>query len=166
VSLWFNPFCFCVGFIGGSFLASVLLWMTMRILRLGATLAHREPYRSERRMTAAIHYGTAWVLPAAIGAQLALLIPFASYGQNVGWPACPPAIAIRVIAGVLGGLTLFLWWFWLVRLGSTAPAKTRGRVVSFFALGLPVIVVGAGGLWWGILRYFLPAVLQSWRLAF
>jgi hypothetical protein len=64
------------------------------------------------------------------------------------WRWYPPEQGFALSAGVLAGFGVTMWWFWLTRLGTAAPAKTRRRVVAFFALGAPPIVVAAAVAWW------------------
>jgi len=59
-----------------------------------------------------------------------------------------------------------MWWFWLGRLGATAPARTRGWVIAFFAIGPPLIVVlMAAGWWWGLPLLYDP-LFATLNLAF
>ena len=73
------------------------------------------------------------------------------------WSWYPPERGFVMTAGVLVGFAAIMWWFWLIRLGGTAPPKTRGRLTAFFSLAPPVIVAAAAAGWWfGLDRLYGP----------
>jgi len=55
-----------------------------------------------------------------------------------GWVWGPRERGFGVVAAVLVGFGLIMWWFWLVCIGGAAPKDTRSRVVSFLGLGAPL----------------------------
>jgi hypothetical protein len=148
VNLWWNPLQ-AVTVIGTGLVAGlILMWLVLLLIRAGVTLAHHPPFRTERRMTAAIHYSTAWVIPIFVGALVASLRAVSYLGSITRWAWHPPRHGFELSAAVLVGFGIAFWWFWLLRVGATAPASTRGRVVVFFAVGAPLIVCGAAAAWY------------------
>jgi hypothetical protein len=141
-------------------------WLVMLLLREGVMGAHKPPYRADQRMTAAIHYGAAWGVLIFFGAIAIALRPLALAGTIARWPWCPPERVFVLAAAVLGGFGVIMWWFWLIRLGATAPARTRGRVIAFFALGAPLIVVLAVAAWWYGLDQAYDPLFGLLRLSF
>lgn len=160
VDLWWNSFQALLGLGIGLPLVVLASWLTMTLLRAGVTRAHRANYRAEQRMTAGLHYSTAWGVPLFAGLMVMTLIPLARAAEIAGWTWCPPDEGVAVTAAVVGGFALVMWWVWLMRLGATAPAKTRARVLSFFAMGTPLIVaaIAAG---WGFGTLALHRLLTS-----
>ena len=157
VNLWWNPIQGAVA-IGTGFLGALLLmWLVIALLRVGVTRAHEPPYREDGRMTAAIHYGTAWGILLAVSALVAALRPISYVGAMSRWAWYPPQHSFELAATVIAGVGVALWWFWLLRLGATTPASTRGRVVAFFAIGAPVIVCAAATGWYfGLDQLYRP----------
>lgn len=148
VDLWWNM---AQTFVAAAIVMTVgwfALWLLMQLIRAGANRAHKPAYRGEKRMSAAIQYSTAWAVPIILGASITLLRPISYMGKIAAWPWYPPRQVFELAAAVVVGFGVVMWWFWLVRLGFTAPRRTRGRVVAFFALGVPVLVAGAGVGWW------------------
>jgi hypothetical protein len=132
----------------------------MILVRGGVTRAHRVPYRSEQRMTAALHYSTAWCLPLFVAAVVVGLRPIAFIGGIRRWAWCPPESGFFLSAAVVAGFGVIMWWFWLIRLGATAPARTRRAVVTFVAIGVPLIAAAvAAGWWFGIGRVYQPLLV-------
>ena len=130
-------------------------WLAMALLRAGVTWAHRPPYRAEHRMTAALHYNTAWVAPMLMGAFVLILLPLAYMGAIARWSIVLPQLGLRWAGAVVIAFGAGMWWFWLIRLGMTAPPATRTRVVTFFAVGAPLIVGGITAVWY----FGLPALI-------
>ena len=128
------------------------MWLVMLIIKAGVAWAHRRPYRYERRMTAAIHYATAWCIPFFAAGVVVALRPLSFVGRIAGWPWCPPQRLFELSAAVMAGFGAAMCWFWLIRLGATAPDRTRRRVVAFFALVVPVVVSGAAAGWWCVVE--------------
>jgi hypothetical protein len=143
IELWWNPAQALIAAALAIIAGVVALFALSAIVRAAVRLAHRAAYRDDQRMSAAILYSTAWSIPLLIGGALMALRPIARIGSVAGWAWYPPDQGVVLGAGVVGGFGVVMWWFWLVRLGSTAPAPTRGRVVAMFALGVPLIAAGA-----------------------
>lgn len=139
----------------------VVLWLLLLAIRVGVTWAHKPPYRYERRMTAAIHYATAWCMPVFFAAMIVALRPISFVGKIAGWKWCPPQRLFELPAAVLVGIGVAMWWFWLIRLGATARGGTRGRVVAFFALGVPALVGLTGAGWWYIVEPVYPQLFEK-----
>jgi hypothetical protein len=119
----------------------------LRLLHVGITRAHNPGQGHEQRMTAAIRYSTAWVVPVALAMMVAALRPIAYAGEVRHWSWSPSRQGFELSAAVLAAFGFFMWWFWLIRLGTTATAKTRGTVLFFMAVGVPLIA-GIVGLGW------------------
>lgn len=137
--------------------ALLVLWLLAMLLRIGVSLAHGAAYRQERRMTAALQYGTAWAIPLLMAIGCYLLRPLAYVGVTANWNWTPPGEFFLVVGGGLGGVGLALWWFWLIRLGFTAPAQIRSRVAAFFIFGVPAVAGVVVSGWW----LALPLCFQS-----
>ena len=148
VNLWWNPIQATVAVVTGFLAGLLLLWLASVLMRAGVTFAHRSPYREEQRMTAALHYSTAWAIPIFVGILVACLRPISYIGQIARWAWFPPQYGFELSAAVVVAFGLALWWFFLLRLGATAPARTRSRVAAFFSVGAPMIVGVVGAGWW------------------
>ncbi|MEK6677263.1 MAG: hypothetical protein AABZ47_16630 [Planctomycetota bacterium] len=166
VELWWNPVQSILGIVSGVVLAMLFYGLGITILRALANSAMGSLYRHEERMTAAIRYGTAWVVPLVVAAVLAGMRPISYFGAIGKWSWYPPTEGFVLSAGCVGGLSLVLWWFWLLRLGSTAPPKVRARVTSWLAIGFPLLVAGAGAGWYVGLRFAGEKAFEAMRLAF
>jgi hypothetical protein len=166
VDLWWNPIQGAVAVVTGFFGALLLMWLAVALTRAGVTRAHEPTYREDRRMSAAIHYGTSWGVLFFVAALVAALRPIAYLGAVGRWPWYPPQHSFELAAAVVAGVGVVLWWFWLLRLGATAPASTRGRVVAFFAVGVPVIVCAAGCGWYFGLDQLYKPVFTALGVAF
>ena len=92
--------------------------------------------------------------------------PIAFMGKMAQWRLYPPERIFMVPAAVVAGLATVGWWFWLVRLGATAPTSTRARVLSFLAIGVPLIVAGAAVAWWVGLDALYEPLLPFLRIQF
>ena len=138
----------------------------MLLLRAGLTKAHLAPYRHEQRMTAALHYSTAWVAPVSIAATIITLKPIAYIGDVRGWPLIPPSQGFDLSAATVAGIGAAMWWFWLVRLGATAPTPTRARVVAFIGLAVPMLVFVVAAGWWMGLNALFPHLFRALDLSF
>lgn len=164
--LWWNPVQAVVVLGTASMVALIVLLFLAFGLRAGVTLAHASQYRSEQRMTAAIQYSTAWAVPVALGAIVIAVRPVAYVGGLRQWAMCPPQRVFDLTAAVFAGFGLIMWWFWLVRLGATAPIKTRSRVAVFFALAAPVLFAAAATGWWMGLDVLYPRLFELLDLSF
>jgi hypothetical protein len=166
VDLWWNPAQAVIGGVCGFLAALVLLWLVHVLLRAGVALAHRARYRRGKRLSAALLYGTAWGLPLLFSAILLALRPLGRIGAIEHWSWYASEYGFELAAGLNAVLVVAFWWFWLVRLGATAPADTRGRVCAFFAVGAPLFTAAASAAWWYGLDAALRALFSSWKLHF
>ncbi len=166
VDLWWNPPQAVIAGVAGFVAALVVIVVLHAMVRFGVSLAHRSQYRHEQRMTAALLYSTAWVLPLLLSAILLTLRPLGRIGAIRHWSWCPSQGGFDVAAGLVTALGVAFWWFWLIRLGATAPADSRGRVGTFFGLGTPLIVVAGAAAWWFGLDTALHALFASSKLEF
>lgn len=166
VDLWWNPTQSALVFAIGIVTAWLMSVLALGFIRSGMTSALETKYRSEQRMTAALGYSTAWAIPLAIAALLASLLPISYAGEVNRWAWYPPRDAIVLSAAVIAGFAAAMWWFWLLRLGFTAPPSSRSRVSFFFAVGVPLIVVGVGAAWWFGLSFLFAALFKAIRLDF
>jgi hypothetical protein len=164
--LWWNPARAIIATAFGLGFGWFVLLIMLMLMRVGASLAHREAFRHEQRMTAAINYGTAWFLPMLTSACVVALRPLAYVGAVAGWAWMPGDPVIRLVAGLIAGFGAAMWWFWLVRLGYGAPASTRQGVTLFFLIGVPVIVGACLIGWWHAVRYVSVSLFGVLNLAF
>ena len=165
-ALWWNTtqaiLMGLAGFLAGGFALALLLWL----VRIGVTRAHLPRYRKEQRMSAALHYSTAWVVPL-FAATLLWTSRVASWiGELEHWRWFPPRRGVELSSAVVGAFGLALWWFWLVKMGATAPARTRSRVLAFLALGAPLIAIAVGAGWWFGLDRLHVIVRDALQLSF
>ncbi len=157
VELWWNPAQALIATVLGAVVGLLLMGLVLLLIRAGVLRAHTRPYRREQRMTAAIHYSTAWCVLIFLATIVLGLRPLSFMGKIARWPLSPPERGLVFSAALLAGFGVIMWWFWLVRLGVTAPERTRGRVIAFFALGAPMIVAGVAAAWWlGLDRVYDP----------
>lgn len=166
VDVWWNSLQAMLGVGIALPLAVLSCWAAMALLRAGLTRAHHANYRAEQRMTAGLHYSTAWAVPLFVGLLVMCLLPAAYAKRVTGWTWCPPYEGVAATGGVVIGFAMLMWWIWLLRLGGTAPTRTRGSVMAFLALGAPVLVA-AITLGWYFGSLMLHRVLAtSLRLTF
>jgi hypothetical protein len=166
VDLWWNPAQTIIGGVFAGLFALLLTWLVLLLIRFAVTRAHAPMYEAEGRMSAALHYGTAWVVPVVAGGLFFLLMPLHHIGVAERWSWHPSAQMIWVLAGILAGFGLMMWWFWLVRLGLTAPAEPRARVVTALIGGASVSVAAAAALWWFGVDLFCRIVFIQGNLEF
>lgn len=150
--------------------AMLVGWLAMSLvlfcIKLGATWAYARPYRNDGRMTAAIDYSTAWCIPVFLGGIVVALRPISVVGDIAEWSWYPPASGLEVVAGALAGFGMMMWWFWLIRLGNTAPPNTRGRVIAFFIVGAPLCLGSAAMAWWLIIEPMYTPLFDSLGVSF
>ena len=166
VDLWWNPVQAIIALLMGWVGALAMAWLALGLLRFGVTVAHGRQYRTEQRMTAAIHYSVGWGLIVLVGALIACLRPLSYIGEIVVWSSYPRGESYDLAAGVVVGFGVIMWWFWLVRLGTAARAPMRARVVSFFVVGSAAVVVATGVAWWWGVPAACGAVFQGMNLQF
>lgn len=157
IDLWWNPLQTGTVIIVTVVLGFLAGWLALGLIRAGVTRAHQPPYRSEQRMTAALHYGTAWGVLLFVAAVVMGLRPISFVGALAQWPWYPPDNGFVLSAAVIAAFGTAMGWFWLIRLGTTAPAKTRRAVVGFFVFGPPLVLIAAAAGWWfGMGRLYEP----------
>ncbi len=147
VDLWWNAAQAMIASVVAGLVALLLMWLLILLIRAGLTAAHLAPYRGEQRMSAALLYSTAWWVPALAAIIVCLPRPLVFVGMVNRWGLLPTHRGLSLFAGAIVGLAVTLWWFWLIRLGATAPARTRGRVIAFCTLGIPLLLAGAAAAW-------------------
>ncbi len=166
VDLWWNAPQAVIAGVAGFVSGLLLLWIVFASIRAGVQAAHRSSYRGDGRMTAALHYSTAWSVPLLIAGLLLVLRSVSRVGDISRWGWSPSRYALELMAGMVAGVTLIFWWFWFLRLGSAAPADTRVRVEWFFGLGTPLIAAGGAAAWWLGLNDGLTHLFDWWKLGF
>jgi hypothetical protein len=157
VDLWWSFPQTAIAALAGGLAGLLGLWIILGLTRAGATFALSRAHRGEGRLTAAFHYGTAWWIPLLLAAVVIGLRPLAYVSAMAGWRLCPPDRAFLLAAAAPAGFGLVMWWIWLWRLGATTPLRTRGRVITFFVIGVPLITAAVvAAWWWGLPQLYGP----------
>lgn len=163
--LWWNP---AQGLIAGAFafVAGIALsWLCLGVLGWGATLAHSRQFRGEGRMSAAIAYSMAFFALCVIGGVVISMRPF-FYILNANSTTRPSSDAVEILAVIATGAPLVVWWLWLIRLGSSAPASTRNKVTALMIVAPPVCLTGiVAAIYWG-LEWFEHSVFPLMHLQY
>ena len=146
-ALWWNPIQSGFAAVHAFIFGLIACLIGLRLLQVGIARAHDSNHRHEQRMTAALRYSTAWVVPVALAMIVAALKPIAYAGEVRQWSWYPSPQGFELGAAVLAAFGFFMWWFWLIRLGTTATGKIRGNVIFFMVVGVPLIT-GIVGLAW------------------
>lgn len=120
-------------------------WVFLAIVARLAESSLGERFRNQGRFGSALRYGTAWVLFLLVAAVILSLLPLCSAAEVARWSFVPPRSAVYLVSVVAASVGLLLWWFWLIRLGSTVPPTTRSRVGIFFGIAVPLLTVGFVG---------------------
>lgn len=165
-ALWWNPAQAVIVLVVAALASLIASSIGMLLTRVGVTAAHTSRFRKEQRMTAAIHYSTCWGLLVALGAVAVAFRPISYLAAARQWLWFPPPQSFLLAAATMSGIGLVLWWFWLVRLGATAPKTTRSRVTGFLALGTPVLTAALLSGWWLGLERLCPVLFDRLDLAF
>ncbi|MEK6800227.1 MAG: hypothetical protein AABZ12_14805 [Planctomycetota bacterium] len=166
IELWWNPAQAIVAGAAGLVGAIIACGVARALIGAGVEQSHRRPFRGEQRMTAALSYSTAWALFAIAGIFVLYLQRAAWIKEAVGGGTVRPEAVFLVLGGTLVGFAAAMWWFFLLRLGATAPAETRGRVTAFATLGAPMLVVAAAATWWFGTEAFNAWMIRAMRLGF
>ncbi|HEY3243515.1 MAG TPA: hypothetical protein VGM03_09205 [Phycisphaerae bacterium] len=164
--LWWNALSSLIAGGVGLVVALALVWVFVGLLRRFTERALRPPHRGQQRLSAAIHYDfawAAWLLPVAL---VLALLPLGYVRQVQRAAPYPPLDALYAIAAVIAAIALLMGWFTLIRIGATAPAASRARVVTLFALWTPLLAAallgGAGYGSWLLLNVLLRARNLQW----
>lgn len=166
VDFWWNPGQSIAGFVLGLLGGGLSLWLFLLLMRVGITKSHSLAYRHEQRMSAALHYSLAWLIPLALTCAMMLFFPLTQAGRISGWLGVSAPSALTIAVRVVAAIVLILWWFWLLRLAATAPRDTRRRVVVFIAIGTPTIVTGLAMAWWHGTGVVLQLLFAAMRIDF
>ncbi len=166
VDLWWNPAQAVIASVLAGVTALLLMWLLLVLIRAGVALAHTAPYRGEQRMTAAFLYSSAWWIPALAGIVVGFLRPLSFVGLVSRWASYPSERGLNLTAAAVVGFAATMWWFWLIRLGATAPARTRSRVMAFCTLGIPVLLAAASVAWWFGLDRLHELLFRSLNMRF
>lgn len=166
VDLWWNPIQSLVAVVGGFGAAIVLVLLSYALLSKTLRSAHKASYREEQRMSAALHYSTAWVVFVAIGVMLSWLRPLSYVGAMADWIWYPPLHFLNLLAAIVVAVGVSLWCFWMVRIAWTSPVSTRARVASFTVLGVPVIIAFTAAAWWNGQDMAYPWMFKYLKIAF
>lgn len=166
VDLWWNPAQFGLALAVGVPSAYLMLLSLLGLQSGMITLAHARAYRRDGRMTAAVHYGTAWFVPMGVSTALLLLLPatYVTDLHGVSWS--PPSEYVELAAAVFATFGVVLWWIWFIRLGATAPPRTRGRVIATMVAGLPLLLIAALLGWWYGTQALIDLLAEKLRLRF
>jgi hypothetical protein len=146
--------------------AALLTWVVLILIRAGITQAYKPRYRMEGRMAAALHYSTAWAVPLTVAGLVTGFFCLSHAAAIARWTWVPPQTGFVLAAAAVGGFSVAMWWFWLVRLAYTAPLKSRGRVAAFVGLVAPLIVIAAAAAWYFGLQLLHQELSKALRLMF
>lgn len=166
VHLWWNPAQSIIGAAVAFGLGWIVLCWLLALLQWSVNRAHAAPYRAERRLSAGLRYGTVFLVALLPSGFIALLRPVGQMTEIAGLSIAASPQAIAAVASVPAALAVVLWWFWLTRLGATAPPRTRGRVLACLTLGVPLLLLLAGAAWWSGLRFGLPPLYRALGVQF
>lgn len=166
VDLWWNAAQSVIATVIGFLLAWVALVLMLSLLRGLANRSLSPAHRVEQRMSAAVHYGSVFLLtflPAGIIATLQPIGRMTEISQSA--IRIPPNV-ITAAASLPAALGVILWWFWLIRLGGTAPPKSRsGLVTCLIVAPLPLLGLAVAG-WWAALHWGLPPLFKALGVQF
>ena len=139
VAWWWNPLAAMLGAGLALFAAVILGWLLLAVLRAGVERSLRRRYRGQERLQAALRYGTAWAVLLIPAGLILLALPICRMAAVADWPVQPPESFVYVPAAVAAAFALLMFWFGLIRTAATVPVRTRGRVVLFCGLGMPLV---------------------------
>jgi len=165
-SLWWCPIQSGFGAVHGFILGLVACAFAMWLVRAGAVASGGLSNPDPNRMTAALHYATAWIVPLIPATVVVSLRPLAYIGEVGRWSWHPSVHGLELAAAVVGAFAFVMWWFWLFRVGATAAARIRRRVVLYFAVGPPTIVVLTGFAWYIAVNAVNQVMFRFMRITF
>lgn len=135
------------------FVALLIGWWWLRWVDWGALAALGRSRREEGRLSCALRYSTAWLVPVCMPILLILLRPLWYLDEARGWDLFPPTIVLYLPVVILAALGLIMWWLWLIRLSLTVPLQVRTRVLIWYTLAAPVLgVLLVAGAAYGLRR--------------
>ncbi len=141
VGLWWNPPLAVAGAAVSLIWCTVLIGLLMPFLRMGVEHSLRPQFRGEERLSAALCYATAWAAPLVPAGLVLAALPLCLIGRLEHWLYPVTESTIFVVAAIPAALAIFAGWFGLIRLAYTVPVVTRTRVLLFFGLWMPVVIV-------------------------
>jgi len=135
------------------FVALVIGWWWLRWVDWGAQAALGRSRREEGRLSCALRYSTAWLVPVCAPAMLILLRPLWYLNEARGWNLFPQTIVLYLPVVIVTALGMILWWLWLIRLSLTVPLQVRTRVLIWYTMAAPVLGIAlVGGAGYGLHR--------------
>ncbi len=148
LSVWWHPVQGGIGFTVGLVMAWLVGMVVTGVLHGGAM-------GRGGRMEAAVDYGLAWTRAIFYAGLVTLLWPLSDVLRVWGYGFFPGRGAVVVILGVVTGVSVLLYWFWLVRSAASVPNSARGWMVWYYVGVGPVLVAGVVSAWWiGLDRLF------------
>ncbi|MFH0982323.1 MAG: hypothetical protein V2A79_12390 [Planctomycetota bacterium] len=139
IAVWWNPTQAILA-AASTFVAALLVaCIILACQRAGAQRALGPKYRNQGRLEAALHYGTAWLVPMAPAAVLTALGRLADLSAAAPWPVVIPSVAIYAPAVVIALISVLGYSFGLIRVAVMVPVAVRTRVVIFLALWNPLM---------------------------
>ncbi len=160
LGLWWQPMQSGLALIVGMVSAWLMGLMAMGVLHGGSI-------GRNGRMEAAVDYGLAWTRAIGYAGLATIVLPVADLMLVWGIGFFPGR---RVWIGglsVVSGVSVLLYWFWLVRSAGAVPRAGRGFMLGYYAVAAPLLVGGLVMAWWiGLDRlcaYSWQMLEMSWR---
>lgn len=140
IAVWWNPLQSVVGLAMGLLAATLLVWILLLTLQVGAAKSERlMGERDSQRLRGAMHYGTAWTQGLLCAGGITLLLPACDVLATWRVGLAPPRAWVFVAATATAGAAVLAWWFWLVRLAITVRVSGRGRLTGYYGAVVPLI---------------------------
>ena len=146
--IWWSPLISLIGVVltfAGGLIAGRLIYVLGKAL---IEFGFHEKFRRQKRMSAALQYSFAWLVPLVAAAVLENLYIIGRFSDVGRWPV-QIAVSVHLIPDVLlAAFGVFTWWFMLVRLANATPVKTRSRLTAHMGVYVPLlgIVITVGWL--------------------
>ena len=166
VRLWWSPGLWFTSIIINFVVVLLLSWFLVFWITVRSDRALLPEYRGKKRFTAAIDYSTAHVpilLLAAFCYGSSVLHPL---GRILHFEVQWPIFLHMAPAYLIGGLGLFVMWFWLLRMAHTAPPRTAPSVSRYFGLWAPLAVIIIIGGWLVGQHYGIPLLAKELHMNF
>jgi hypothetical protein len=141
VGLWWNPALAAVGGVVAMAAALLASTVSLWIVEARSQRALVGSHHGTERLRCAIQYSTAGMPMLALAAVATIPRPVAWWGQTAGWATIPSPAWFDAPAVLIALAALLLWWFWLIRVGSTVPNETRRTVQLFFIVQAPLWII-------------------------